>query len=98
MKLKAENFDYYECKQKVTIGVNMTNMYKLIKTMSNSETLTLFIDKLYPNQLGIQMNNNDKNTKTTYKLNLLDIADEEINIPPASFETELTLPVLISRN
>ncbi len=92
MKLKAENFDYYECKKKITIGINMTNMYKLIKTMSNSETLTLFIDKLYPNQLGIQMNNNDKNTKTTYKLNLLDIDDEDINIPPASFETELTLP------
>ena len=28
------------------------------------------------------------------QLNLLDISDEEINIPPAEFETELTLPTI----
>ena len=29
---------------------------------------------------------------TTFKLNLLDISDDEISIPPATFETEITLP------
>ena len=37
MKLLSENFDYYKCKGDHIIGVNMTNMYKLIKTMNNSE-------------------------------------------------------------
>jgi len=92
MKLLAENFDYYQCKKRHVIGVNMTNMYKLIKTMGNSDILTLFLEQNNTNLLGIQINNKEKNSQTIYKLNLLDISDENIQIPPASFETELTLP------
>jgi len=92
MKLVAENFDYYHCKRKISIGVNMTNMFKLIKTMGNSDILTLFLEETNTNHLGIQINNKEKSTQTIYKLNLLDINDENIQIPPATFETELTLP------
>ena len=92
MKLLADNFDYYQCKESISIGVNMTNMFKLIKTMGNSDILTLFLEEQNKNYLGIQINNKEKSTQTIYKLNLLDISDENIQIPPATFETELTLP------
>ena len=92
MKLLAENFDYYECKEKTIIGINMTNMFKLIKTMGNSDILTLFLEENNKNTLGIQINNKEKNVQTIYKLNLLDISNENIQIPPASFDTELTFP------
>jgi len=92
MKLHSENFDFYECKSKTIIGVNMTNMFKLIKTMGNSDILTLFLEQNNQNTLGIQINNKEKNSQTIYKLNLLDISNENITIPPATFETELSLP------
>jgi proliferating cell nuclear antigen len=92
MKLHEENFDYYYCAEKTVIGINMTNMFKLIKTMGNSDILTLFLDKNNTNQLGIQMNNKEKSLQTIYKLNLLDINVENIQIPDAEFETALTLP------
>jgi proliferating cell nuclear antigen len=92
MKLFSENFDHYQCSEKVVLGINMTNMYKLIKTMGNSDILTLFLDKQNTNQLGIQINNKEKSLQTIYKLNLLDINDENIQIPDATFETALTLP------
>jgi proliferating cell nuclear antigen len=92
LKLDAENFEFFHCLKKINIGVNMLNFFKLIKTMSNSETLTLFIEKDNTNQLGIIIHNAEKNAQTIYKLNLLDIDGEEISIPPAEFETELTLP------
>ena len=41
--------------------------------------------------MGLKINNVDKNTQTTFMMNLLDISNEEITIP-ATFETELTLP------
>ena len=44
------------------------------------------------NKLGILISNPEKNSQTIYKLNLLDIVDENIKIPPAEFETELSLP------
>ena len=92
MRLSAPKFEYYHCAKKTVIGVNMMNMFKLIKTMGNNDTLTLFIEKDNPNKLGIRINNVDKKSQTTFKLNLLDISDEDIVIPPAKFETELTLP------
>ena len=87
MKLLAENFDYYECSQKVLIGVNMTNLFKLIKTMSNSDILTLFLEKDNTNQLGIQINNKEKSTQTIFRMNLLDIADENIKICLDAYHT-----------
>ena len=92
LKLEAQNFEYFKCNNTITIGINMLNLFKVIKTMTNSETLTLFIEKNNENQLGIIIHNSEKNSQTTYKLNLLDIQEDEINIPPAEFETELTLP------
>ena len=92
MKLEGNNFEYFYCPKKVVIGVNMLNFFKLIKTMGNSETLTLFVENDNENKLGILISNSEKISQTIYKLNLLDITDENINIPPAEFETELSLP------
>ena len=92
MKLEADKFESYHCKEKFTAGINMLNLYKLIKTMNNTDTLTLFIHTDDTNKLGLKINNDDKKTQTVYKLNLLDIPEEDIHVPPAEFDTELTLP------
>ena len=92
MKLEANKFEHYHCETQTQIGLNMLNLHKLIKTMSNADTLTLFLKKDDTNKMGIIINNNDKKTQTTYELNLLDIPKEKISIPPAEFDTELVLP------
>jgi len=92
MKLEAQQFEFFHCPDKVIVGVNMLNLFKLIKTMTNSEILTLFIEEDNTNKLGIMITNIEKNSKTVYKLNLLDIEEGQIDIPPAKFETELSLP------
>ena len=38
----------------------MTNMFKLIKTMGNSDILTLFLEQNNQNTLGIQINNKEE--------------------------------------
>jgi len=92
MKLFEDKFEYFFCSKKINIGLNLLNLYKLIKTMSNNDTLTLFMEKNNENELGIKIHNDEKNSQTTYKLNLLDIEEKDINIPPAEFDTELTFP------
>ena len=92
MKLDSSKFEYYKCKKPMKIGINMLNLFKLIKTMNNTDTLSFYIKEDNENKLGILINNQDKNTQTIYELNLLDIPEEDISIPPIEFETELTLP------
>ena len=70
----------------------MMNYHKLIKTMSNSDNLTLFMEKDDPNHMGIKIENGEKNTITIYKLNLMDLSEESISIPPATFASVITMP------
>ena len=43
--LAAQNFEFYECKKdKIIIGVNMFHLFKLINTIENEETLTIYIE------------------------------------------------------
>ena len=45
MKLLQEKFEFFHCEKKINIGVNMSNFFKLVKTMTNNDTLTLFMEK-----------------------------------------------------
>ena len=89
LRLEAANFEHFHCHERMVLGLNMMNYHKLIKTMSNSDNLTLFMEKDDPNHMGIKIENGEKNTITVYKLNLMDLCEESISIPP------LLLPVLL---
>ena len=92
LKLTANNFEYYHCESKKILGINMINFFKLIKTMGNSDTLTLYIDKDDESTLGIKIENSEKNSITKYKLNLMDLHEDNISIPPAVFDSVITMP------
>jgi len=92
MKLDANKFESYHCKSTIKCGICMLNLFKLIKTISNNDTLTLYITKHDRNKLGIIINNPDKKSQTRYELNLLDINEESLSPPPVEFETEIAYP------
>ena len=94
LKLDANKFEKFSKldDSKLTIGISMLCLFKLIKTMNNNDTLSLYIEKDDPNRLGIRIENGEKNSLTKYKLNLMDLPEEKIDIPPASFESVLTMP------
>jgi proliferating cell nuclear antigen len=92
LKLEAQNFESYFCKNKIVIGVNMLNLHKLIKTINSNDSLTLFIDESDRNHLGIKIENGEKNTRTLYRLNLLDIDSQPITVSPTDFNSVITLP------
>ena len=92
LKLDASKFEVFQCDGKISVGLNMLNLHKLIKTINNNNTLSLFIDKDDVNHLGIKIENTDKNSKTSYKLNLLDLDHSDIYVDPTAFTEVVTLP------
>tara|TARA_B100000927_G_scaffold283259_1_gene270803 strand:- start:1464 stop:2243 length:780 start_codon:yes stop_codon:yes gene_type:complete len=92
LKLDSDKFEHYSCKKPISIGINMLNLYKIIKTVNNNDILTLFVNENNLNHLGIKIENMDKNTKTTYFLNLLDLNNEQFDIPEVEFNSVITLP------
>ena len=92
LKLEKDNFESYFCKHKIFIGVNMLNFFKLIRTLTNNDALTLFIEADNTNLLGIRIENGEKNSLTTYYLDLIEVNEATYQIPPAQFESIITMP------
>jgi proliferating cell nuclear antigen len=92
LTLDSEKFEAYVCNRPISIGINMLNFYKIIKTINNQETLTLYMYDNDMNHLGVKIENEDKNTQDVYKVDLLDIDPREFEIPQVSFNTVVTIP------
>ena len=92
LRLNNKNFEYYYCKDKIVIGLNLPNFFKIIKTITNNDTLSLYINEDNENQIGIKIENYEKNYLTNYFLNLIEVDDQTINVEPPKFESIITMP------
>lgn len=92
LRLDANKFEHFYCPGKIVVGMNMLNFHKLIKTINSNDTLTLFMDQSDMNHIGIKIENGEKNTKTIYKCNLLDLDKEKLFIDDAEFNSVITMP------
>lgn len=91
LKLEADNFEYFYCKEKTMIGVCMMSIYKLMKTVSNSDTVTMYMDIDNTDLLHISIKNSEKNSVTNFSLKLLDIDEEELQIPDVEIDCIVTM-------
>lgn len=82
--LEADKFEYYYCKYpKIIIGVNMFHLFKLINSIDNDDTLTLYItedsysDGVIDN-LGLLFENGDIKQCKNQRLRLIEIGRAHI--------------------
>jgi proliferating cell nuclear antigen len=92
VRLVKDNFEEYICSSKNICGINMIYLFKILKTVSNNDVLTLFIRKNSPNELGIQIENKEKNTVTESYLKMLDISEEKLEIPDIQYDSVISMP------
>ena len=96
--LGAENFEYYDCKEeKILIGVNMFHLFKLINTIDNDDTLTMYIEEkdYYDGivaYLGLKFENGDIKQCKIQKLRLIEPDNEELQVPDVKFSSILNMP------
>lgn len=92
LRLHAERFEYFYCSGKHVLGINMMYLFKLIKTLSNNDSLTLFLPASNPNKLGIRAENAEKRTTNTWMMKLFDTSVENIELPNITFTTVINMP------
>lgn len=90
MFLPAENFEKYECEEEVIAGLNMDNTYKILKSITNNDSLTFRMSGR--EILDIDIENTLKHTSTTFHLKLLDINEDDLNIPDIELDVVTTMP------
>lgn len=90
--LDAAKFESYRCEQKMSIGVNIHELCKLTKVITNNDALTMYVDSDDLNHLGLVIENYEKKWTTQSKLRLIDLGEERIVANPMMFDTVITLP------
>tara|TARA_E500000178_G_scaffold356448_1_gene434457 strand:- start:5952 stop:6731 length:780 start_codon:yes stop_codon:yes gene_type:complete len=92
LKLDACKFEKFYCNSPIIAGLNMTSLYKIIKSVKNTDIITFYILSNSTTKLHIQIENKEKKTNILTILKLLDIDDDLLEIPNIEFETVKTMP------
>jgi len=90
MVLGAENFEEYECSQNIIAGLNMLNVYKLLKSVTGQDTLTMSITGR--DYMDLTIENPVKKSFTNFKLKLLDINEDILDLPDIQMDLVTTMP------
>lgn len=98
LSLHADKFENYECKMdKIIIGVNMLHLFKLINTIGNDDTLTIYIEEDDYSDgvvqfLGLKFENGLIKQQKFQKLRLIEPDLDELDIPDVTFSSVLNIP------
>lgn len=97
MRLYANKFEQYEYNHtapKLDVGLNTDHFYRIVKTVTNDDTITFSVSRAESNHLTVTLENGEKKRRIRYKLNLLDRDDSDISMPDTEFATRITMPSL----
>jgi proliferating cell nuclear antigen len=91
MFLSADNFEEYHCEQdEIIAGINISNTFKLLKTITNNDVLKIEINS--KEYMDIEITSESKKTSTTFQLKLLDINESRIEVPDVTMTSNTILP------
>ena len=98
MHLQSQNFEFFDCKkEKIIIGVNMFHLFKLINSIDNDDTLTIYIEKDdytdgVVSHLALKFENGEIKQCKTQKLRLIEPDPEDLVYPDVKFSSIINLP------
>src|SRR4029079_3356098 len=82
LKLNAQDFDVYRCEQsKLVIGLNVSNLFKLVSTVDIDDTLTLCVDGDDKTNLNMLITHGNGDV-TTSNLKLMNLDDDSPTMSP----------------
>ena len=96
--LEACKFEYYDCKpDKIVICANTMHLYRVISTISNNDTLMIYIENNdyhdgVVSHLGFQYDNGDIRQCYSQKLRLIEPDEEQLVVPDVVYTTVINLP------
>lgn len=96
--LYSNRFEQYTCHpEKIIVCANTLHLFKVISTMSNDDTLSMYIDKSdyhdgIVSHLGLQYDNGDIRQCYSQKLRLIEPENDELFVPDVEYSTVINLP------
>ena len=91
---KFETYNYNYSKDRLVLGVSLGYLLKCLKCMNNFDTMTWEVDDENINELVIifETKTSEKVEKKIFRLNLMDIDQDELEIDPVDFSYLVNMP------
>lgn len=90
IKLYSENFEEYFIKEKKEINIDFKILQKITKNIKNSEIIRILYNE-NDTFWTLKMSDPEKGIINSYKINLIQYENNQINIPSTKFNFELSL-------
>jgi proliferating cell nuclear antigen PCNA len=83
LELESDSFSVYKYKssEKLYIGINLTHLHKMLKSIKKRDSIQLFIDDSSPTDLGIKVIPKENNRVTTSFIKIQNIQNLDIDLP-----------------
>lgn len=90
--LVVNNVESFYAKGTVTAGINVTVLYKMMRSMTSNDFMEWRIYEDEPHRMEIELTNSEKRTRTVNSITLLDLDAEDITIPQVEFDRVVSMP------
>lgn len=91
MFMSAENFEEYSCKKEIYVGINVLNMFKLLKSITNNDILSMSVTD---ETLNVTLTNDSKKSISKFSIKLLDLNEDILDIPDIDMPISTSIPSL----
>lgn len=92
LKIDATKCETFHCSWPCKLGISVTSLFKLIKTITINDLISIYILKDQPEVLKIMIDCKERCMLINSELHTLDLDDDSISIPKIEFNCILMFP------
>ncbi|KAJ0967109.1 hypothetical protein J5N97_024026 [Dioscorea zingiberensis] len=89
--LRSDGFEHFRCDRNVSIGMNLANVSKILRTAGNDDIITLKADD-DGDLLTFMFESPNQDRISDIEMKLMDIKSEHLGIPDAEYEAVIKMP------
>lgn len=92
IELNSNEFEHYFCDTKAIVGVNIMDLFKVIKSVDKDDIIFLYVEKGNTDQLFISTENSSTKEITKTAIRTIDHEDEGLEISDLEFDISVDIP------
>lgn len=92
IQLDGDEFEHYFCDKKTVIGVNVVELFKVIKSVEKDDIIFLYVEDDNTNNFFISTENSKTRQVTKTLIQTIENEDEGLEIPDLEFDMTVEIP------
>lgn len=92
LNLNEKGFKSFRCDKSITMGLQIENLQKILRCLSNDDILTLSTKDDDPQTLQFKFESKKGDRLSEFKLNLMSLDSEQLGVPDTEYSSVIKMP------